>query len=98
MDHPAVDAIVAERLENDVQTVQLAALDAIAVRQPSDTLSKALEHAAQKAEKSAVRLKAVRILGEWLPKRPEVKMILGRLSRQSEHVQVREAAQRALGG
>jgi hypothetical protein len=97
MQRPDVDSLVAERLDKDVQLVQLAALDAIAVRDPSDVLVQALERAARKAEQPVVRVKAVRVAGEVLPKRPDLKSFLEALAQDSEYEQVRKAATSALG-
>jgi hypothetical protein len=97
MQHRTVDALVAERLLHDEQTVQNAALEAIAVREPSDTLASALAVSAEKANKPAVRLKAVRVIMQWLAKRPELMATLERVAEADRATQVRDAARAALG-
>jgi HEAT repeat protein len=67
------------------------------VRDPSDVLVQALERAARKAEQPVVRVKAVRVAGEVLPKRPDLKSFLEALAQDSEYEQVRKAATSALG-
>lgn len=97
MRRPEVDAIIAERLSNGENDVKLAALDAISVREPTDVLVSALDVTAKGADKPATRLKAVRIIGHWLPKRPELKATLEAVAKSDEQGRLREAAKTALG-
>jgi hypothetical protein len=97
MQHEQADALIADRLLHDEQTVQNAALEAMAVRKPSDTLASALAVSAEKANKPAVRLKAVRVIMQWLAKRPELTATLERVAEADRAAQVRDAARAALG-
>ena len=78
------------------QTVQGAALDAISVREPSPALQSALETASGATFTTSVRVKAVRIMGHWLAKRPELRKTLEQVA-QTDTEAVKKAAQAALG-
>jgi hypothetical protein len=97
MKHPGVDAIIAERLRRDESLVQTAALDAIAVREPSNTLKDALRDAATNAQTPQARIKAVRIMGQWLAKHPALQETLEHVAKHDERETVRTAAKTALG-
>jgi len=96
MAHPEVDAILAQAATQPNQTVQGAALDAISVREPSPALQSALETASGATFTTSVRVKAVRIMGHWLPKRPELRKTLEQVA-QTDAEAVKKAAQTALG-
>jgi hypothetical protein len=97
MQHPGVDAVISDRLGSDTDEVQLAALDAIAVREPSDVLVRALLAAARSSRAAATRLKAVRLMGKLLGKRPEFRGALEQLAEAETNEQVRRAALAVLG-
>ena len=97
MQHPEVDLILASSLSAPHSNVQVAALDALAVRPPSDALATALAQAGRADRKPEVRLKAVRLMGQWLPDRPELRADLQRLATEGEPTKIREAARLALG-
>jgi hypothetical protein len=97
MQRPEIDGIIVERLSQPDVRLQDAALDAVSVRLPTPALVAALERAATTGAKPAVRMKAVRILVQWLPQRPEVRPILRRLASDDELEQIRKAAKNALG-
>jgi hypothetical protein len=97
MQQPEVDGLVVGRLESDKeQSVELAALDAIAVREPTDTLVGAVTKAARSAENPVVRVKAVRVIAQLRAKRSELRAVLEQLAKDSEYEQVRKAAASAL--
>ena len=97
MKHPAVDNVVAEQLLTGNTDAQIAALDAISVREPSAALGAALQHAALSAADPRARMKAVEIMGQWLPKRPELRESLAAVAEKDTRSQVRQAAKHALG-
>lgn len=96
MAHPEVDPILAHALTDPDQTVQTAAVEAIAVREVSPLLRSAVERASGATFSTAIRVKAVRIMGRWLVKHPELRETLEQLAR-ADAPAVREAAQKALG-
>lgn len=96
MQRPEVDGIIVERLGQPDAQLQDAALDAISVRTPSSTLVGALEKAATSGVRPALRLKAVRIMGQWLPQRPDLRPMLERLATDDVLEQIRTAAKAAL--
>jgi cytochrome c556 len=97
MKHPDVDVMIANRLSTDESLVQTAALDAIAVREPSSTLVDALRGAATTAQRAEARIKAVRIMGQWLAKYPALQATLKHVAEKDERDAVRSAAKSALG-
>jgi hypothetical protein len=96
MVHPEVDAILAQAVTQPNHTVQGSAIDAISVREPSPVLLSALETASGSTFTTAVRVKAVQIMGHWLAKRPELRKTLEQLA-QADAEAVRNAAKSALG-
>jgi hypothetical protein len=97
MDRPEVDGIIATRLTQDVAGVQVAALDAIAVRTPNDTLTEALKTTARSAADSSIRIRAIRQMGQWQRQRPELKTTLRELESTDQPEAIRRAAGTALG-
>ena len=97
MVRPEVDGIIAAELGLPNSDVQVSALDAISVREPSKTLATALGQAATSATRPQNRLKAVRIMARWLPQQPELRPTLELLAKSDELDQIRQAAQDALG-
>ena len=97
MQRPEVDGIIAKSLSQPEAAVQDAALDAVSVRTPTPALVGALQQAASSAAKPGLRLKAVRIMVQWLPQRPELRASLERLASSDELEQIRKTAQTALG-
>jgi hypothetical protein len=92
-----VDEIVAASLIDSQPDVQLAAVDAASVREPSDTLVNALGPAADKIDKVSTRLKLVRVMGHYLPKRPELRANLEKLATNDPSADVQKAARAELG-
>jgi hypothetical protein len=97
MVRPEVDGIIAAELAQPDGVLQSAALDAISVREPSAVLATALDQAAKSDARPANRLKAVRIMGQWLSKRPELRPSLTLLAESEGLDQIRQAAKEALG-
>lgn len=97
MQLPEVDGIIIDRLGQAEPEMRNAALDAVSVRTPSAALVAALQQAAQSDTKPALRLKAVRIMAQWLPQRPELRSSLERLASSDESEQIRKAARTGLG-
>lgn len=98
MKHPAVDGIVATSLLEGNDETQIAALDAISVREPTATLVKALVSSPPKLAKPATRVRLIRVMGEWLARRPELRAPLTHLSSADTSEDVRNAAKQALRG
>lgn len=97
MQHPQVDALVAERLLSPVADVQRAALDAISVRQPNDVLAAGLLKVLVSSSAAGVRIVAVRVAERWLPQRPELRVTLEKLASSDATEQIKQAARAALG-
>ncbi len=97
MDHPAVDGVLVDHVEKGSNPVVLSALDAISVRKPTPRLEGALIAAATGAEKASARIKAVRVLGSWLPTHPSLRATLEKVSRDDPMETVRKAAKQVLG-
>jgi hypothetical protein len=94
-----VDAILASSLASSEDDVQSAAVDAAAVREPSDTMITALQSAsrAEDRTKPAIRLKLAQVMGQWLKQRPELRPTLEHLSTRDSSERVRQVAKLALG-
>jgi hypothetical protein len=97
MVRPEVDGIIAAELAHPEPALQNAALDAISVREPSAPLVTAVDRAAKSATAPGVRMKAVRIMGKWLPQRPEFRSALEAVAQSDNEDQIRAAAKKALG-
>jgi len=97
MVRPEIDAVIAAELAQPNLAVQDAALAAISVREPSSVLADALGRAAKSATRSGLRIKAIRIIGRWLPQRPELRPNLELLAQSDSADQIRAAAKQALG-
>jgi len=94
---PEVDKILADALQKGPDEVRLAAIEAANVREPSAVLAKALQSLADTTDRPALKLKIVRVMGNWLKDRPEFKSPLQKFAQSDASEQVRLAAQNALG-
>jgi len=94
----AVERLLAEQFKGNNPEAQLAAIDAMIVREPSTLLAKALAEGAANAEKPATRLRAVGLLQKWLPRHPELLPALKEIEKDDVNPHVREAATLALAG
>ncbi|HEY3494394.1 MAG TPA: hypothetical protein VGK73_06900 [Polyangiaceae bacterium] len=90
------DTVIAKSLTDGPAEVQVAAIEAVAVREPSNTLASALTAAGNAIEKVATRLKLVQVIERWLEQRPELLTELQRLSTSDPAPVVQEAAKAAL--
>jgi HEAT repeat protein len=97
MGETKVDDLLAARLESDPSsTVRLAAIEAIRVRQPSDVLAAGVGRAATLAVDAHVRYRAVELMAQWLPRRPELRPVLEQVARTDVEGRLRSRAQAAL--
>ena len=99
MQNPKVDELIAACLETDPsRQVRLAAIEAAKLRQPSDSLARAVTSAATNAESDAhVRYAAVQLMIRWLPKgRTELRATLEKVSHDDQEQRIRELATTAL--
>jgi hypothetical protein len=97
MSDPNVDALIVSRLETDADTaVRVSAIEAARLRDPNDLLVKALEGAGRAASDSHVRYRAVDVMAQWLPKRPELRASLQRIADRDGEQRVRDRARTAL--
>lgn len=97
MDHPDVDNLLSERLASDPDRgVHAATIAAIALRQPSEVLTRALTSALPGPMTVGLKLRAVDILGEWSGRQPELVRELEKVASTNELPRVREAARRQL--
>jgi hypothetical protein len=98
MPEPEVDGLLAKHLapaeRNGVRTE---ALEAIALRGPSDTLASAVAGAAKSAPDLRSRVKAVRLIERWMKDRPELRKVLEQVAASDARDEVRKAAQAGLG-
>lgn len=93
----AVDVLVAARLTGDASSkVRLAAVKTLSRRPPSAPLRKAVSTAALKESDQDVRRRIVDVLALWLPKAPELKLVLERVVREDTSPRLRELAAKAL--
>jgi len=76
--------------------VELAALDAVAVRESSPLLASALAYIGEHSTSTKSRLNAVQLMGQWLPRHPLLREALKRIAQRDERDAVRNAARRAL--
>lgn len=93
----AVERLLAEQFKGNNPEAQLAAMDAMIVREPTALLVKALAEGAANAEKPATRLRAVGLIQKWLPSHPELLPALKEIAKSDVNPHVREAATLALG-
>jgi hypothetical protein len=99
MDHPAVDPLIAERMENDEKpAVRYAAFSAAAPRRVTPVLAGAVERAAIAAPDAQGRMLATRLLARWLPDRETVRPTLQKIASSDAEPRIRDEARRALGG
>jgi hypothetical protein len=92
-----VDGLLAQQMKSDIPApVVRAALQAAKVRQPSDALTSAVEGVASSAPDPHVRYRAVEVLAEWLPRRPDVRGALDQVARADQEARVRELARSTL--
>lgn len=97
MQSPEIDGRIAERLASDKSSqVALSAIEAASVREPSDTLAKALTASAIHATDPRVRYRAVDLLIDWMPKRPDVRTTIARVAASDTEGRVRDRAKAAL--
>lgn len=97
MKDPRVDEILAERLTAETSSdVSIAAVEAAAVREPSDDLARALRTAATSAPDPHVRYRVVELMVQWLPRRPELRSALEEVARVDSQPELRARAQAAL--
>ena len=94
----AVERLLAEQFKGNNPEAQLAAIDAMIVRDPSTILVQALAEGAKNAEKPATRLRAAGLLQKWLPGHPELLPALKELAQNDVNPHVREAAALAQAG
>ena len=97
MDRPEVDGVIASVFAQSNSTLQAAALNAISVRAPSSALEAARVQAAKSGATPGLRMRAVQVMGRWLPKRPELRPSLHALAESDRLDQIRDAAKKALG-
>jgi hypothetical protein len=98
MRHESVDTLIIEQLEQDTESsVRLAALNAMKMREPSDELASALTRLVRTTDDPYARLKAVELMGRWLPQRPDLKKVLEQIARDDARPKIRAAAEAALG-
>ncbi len=93
----AVERLLTEQFKGNNPEAQLAAIDAMIVREPSALLVKALAESAANAEKPATRLRAVGLIQKWLPAHPELLPALKEIENNDVNPHVREAATLARG-
>jgi hypothetical protein len=97
MQDPTVDQLIASQLGGDASAkVQLAALDVVRVRQPSDVLVHALAEAATAALNPQVRYHAVGLIVAWLGRRPDLRSALQQVATKDTEPRIRDRAQAAL--
>jgi hypothetical protein len=98
MPNPEVDALLAKHLSPDEgDGVRNEALEAAKLRAPSDALAMAVAVVATDAHDTRSRMKAVRIMEQWLPARPELRTVLEHLARNNKNDEVSQAAKAVLG-
>jgi len=90
-----VEQLIAAQLMGTNPEAQLAAVDAIAVREPSAPLLKALTNGGPVAEKPSTRMRAIAVMLKWLPSHPELRKVLEQMARDDVNPHVREAATKA---
>jgi hypothetical protein len=96
MQDARVDGIIAERLTSDESPkVRLSALEAAEIRGPGLELAEALSETIN-AEDRHVRYRAVELMADWLPRRPELRATLALVAKGDTEVRIRERAQSAL--
>ena len=97
MNHPRVDAVLAEHIAGDpFIDARMAALRATHLRQPSPAVEQAAIKAAQTDKAPGVRLEAVRVLQGWLRTRPSLRPILQSIADNETHEGVRAQARSAV--
>jgi HEAT repeat protein len=97
MRDPAVEGLLATRLLTDpASEVQLAAIDSLRVRVPTDELVRAVSSVAASAPDPRVRYRAVELAVQWLPTRKDLGATLARIATNDPEPKVRSRAQAAL--
>jgi hypothetical protein len=91
-----IDSLIADRLLADPSgDVRVSALGAARVRQPTDTLTDAVENAATHAADPHVRYRAVELLLQWIPRRTGLRVVLEQIAKNDSESRIRERAQSA---
>ena len=97
MPEPEIDNLVAGVLANDKGlSVRIEALDAAALRGPTDPLTRAVSDVALDAPDSRSRSKSVKLLARWLGDRPELRTVLAKVAASDSNDEVRGYATSAL--
>lgn len=96
MQDPQADSLLADHLRTDSSSlVQTSALMAAKVREPSDTLTAAVETVATGASDPHARYRAVQVLVTWRARRPDVRSTLDRVAETDREARIREIAEAA---
>ncbi|HET9954819.1 MAG TPA: HEAT repeat domain-containing protein [Polyangiaceae bacterium] len=98
MQGPEVDALIADRIQDERKSVRNAALSTARVRAPSNELIRAVEGVAIRADDGYGRMEAVRLMGSWLPRAPALREALLRIAQRDEEPRIRETAQKLIDG
>ncbi|MBI5866174.1 MAG: HEAT repeat domain-containing protein, partial [Planctomycetes bacterium] len=99
VDGPQIDALLIGALAEDpAESVRLEALDAFAVRAPTPTTLAAIAHAGRADSAVNVRIKAVEVLWDAHPSRPEAAQILKSILEQDQSTDVKRAVRARLEG
>ena len=94
---PRVDELVIARLQDDSSSsVQMSAIAAAQLRDPSDTLVRGLETAGISATDPHVRHRAVEVMIHWLVRRPDLRSSLEKVARDDKEPLIRERAKTVL--
>jgi hypothetical protein len=97
MRDPQVDGLLASRLHDDASNVvQLSALDAVQLREPSVVLTDAVITMGTQAADTHVRFRAVEVMIRWLPQRPTLRATLELVAKNDAEPRIRDRAQAAL--
>jgi hypothetical protein len=92
-----VDDLLAARMQSDpAADVRISAMDAAQVREPSDVLVRAVSSTAVNAEDAHVRYRAVELIGQWMPQRPELRSTLQQVATKDPEAKIRERANGSL--
>ena len=98
MPNPEVDVLLARHLaSSEGAGVRNEALEAAKLRAPSQTLTTAVAAVATSPQDTRARMKAVRIMEQWLPARPELRTVLEQLARDATNEEVSHAAKAVIG-
>jgi hypothetical protein len=97
MKDPRVDALIVARISSDASNpVRISAIHATQVREPTDALVRGLLEAATSAPDPHVRYRAVDVLLQWVPRRPDLRAALTRLSTTDQQRKIRDRIAAAL--